>query len=174
VRLPDGAACAVHPLWSALGEDLADAVEPHGSIHDAEGERRRPGGACSVPKVTVKVRARARARAGARVSPSGIARGGSGAESPFREAVHRSGWTAGPNRPLTAWRAPSGRAVRDRRAAPEVRRSSAEAERNQAERSETRINPRECRPPSWLRGGYSVFSRKKCQASGRSRDLQGR
>lgn len=124
-------------------------------------------------RVVVRVRARNRARApSTRVYHQvGLCGGGSGAESPFREAAYRSGWTVGPNCSLTARTAPSGRTARARRVAPEVRQSSTESARNPVERSETRINSRECRPPSWLRRGYSVLSRKKCQAiSGYSRD----
>lgn len=71
-RSPDGAACAIHPPWNALGEDPADAAdEPHGPIHDAEGGRRRPGGARSTPSASpwgsVSARARPDARARARI-----------------------------------------------------------------------------------------------------------
>jgi len=77
--------CAVHPPWNAFGEDPADAVEPYGSIHDVEGDRRRPGGARLTLNVVVEVQTRDRARIIAHIEVESRG-GGSGAESPFRKA----------------------------------------------------------------------------------------
>lgn len=72
-RSSDGAACAVHhPPWNAFAEDPADAILPHGSIHDAEGDsttaswrvsrRRGSSWKCERHRTSVKARARARVR----------------------------------------------------------------------------------------------------------------
>lgn len=75
------------------------------------------------------------------------------------------------NHPFTARRIPS--EGKPTRAGPPHRTGSSAliggTERKRAKRSEARINPRECRPPSWLRGGYSVFLYGK---SARRRDIR--
>lgn len=98
MRLPDGAACAVHPPWNALGEDPADAVEPHGSIHDAEGGRPRPGRTRTTPKRRREsVSARSPRERAPRACRSGIARGRKRCGKSISEGcVCRLGRTEGP------------------------------------------------------------------------------
>lgn len=104
-----------------------------------------------------------------RACRSGIARGRKRCGKSISEGcVCRLGRTAGSTVPLRGrgrYRRKSPRARLEGRGG--CRKSGARrtgTERDRAWRSETQVGPRECRPPFWVRGGYSVFL---AEASGR-------